>query len=322
MSADDTALRKPRIYGVVLLCTLATILLSVWGGLALGSVAFVVLMVMVALTGIPHGAVDHIVAADLYGLGPSWSDQAKFYTVYLALMAGYGVLWLISPVVSLALFLLLTIYHFGQADLAYWGLPAPGHAMLYTSRGIMLIGLPIVAFPEVVDPIFIAIADVAVTTWPGVATTPNGLLAGLVAQHLIGLGAAYAWSNAHPVDLGREVLNTGVLAALLITAHPLVGFAVYFGLWHSLGHILEVLRFFQSHGRSATVSYFYRKAALFTLISFVGLGGLYMVNQAFGAQEQMIALLFILISVLTLPHMLIVEAMYQRRRYEAATQTA
>ncbi len=83
-----------------------------------------------------------------------------------------------------------------------------------------------------------------------------------------------------------------------------------------------MLRFFQSHGRSATVSYFYRKAALFTVISFVGLGGLYLVNEAFGAQEQMIALLFILISVLTLPHMLIVEAMYQRRRREASPQTA
>lgn len=314
MSDVPLSLRSPRVYAAVVGATLFVAGLSVTGALSLGSVAFVVLMVLVALTGIPHGAVDHVVAADLYGLTSSWSDQATFYGVYLALMAAYGVLWMISPVVSLALFLGLTVYHFGQADLAYWNVPAPGHVLLYASRGILLMGLPIVAFPELVDPIFMAIADVQVSAWPGVSTAPTALLTALVVQHagvllLMQRGGTPTWG-----DVGRELFNTAVLAALLISTHPLVGFAVYFGLWHSLGHILEILRFFQRHGRRATLGHFYRKAALFTLISFVGLGGLYLVNEAFGAQEQMIALLFILISVLTLPHMLIVEAMYQRQR--------
>lgn len=314
MSDVPLSLRSPRVYAAVVAATLLTAVLSFTGAISLGSVAFIVLMVLVALTGIPHGAVDHVVAADLYGLTSSWSDQAKFYGVYLALMAAYGVFWLISPVASLALFLGLTVYHFGQADLAYWDVPAPGHVLLYASRGVLLIGLPIVAFPELVDPIFVAIADVQVSAWPGVTTAPTALLSALVAQHAVVLLLMQRWGTPAWSDVGRELFNTAVLAALLITAHPLVGFAVYFGLWHSLGHILEILRFFQRHGRQATLGHFYRKAALFTLISFSGLGGLYLVNEAFGAQEQMIALLFILISVLTLPHMLIVEAMYQRQR--------
>ena len=317
MSDVPLSIRSPRVYAVVVACTVLTAALSFWGALSLGSVAFIILMVMVALTGIPHGAVDHVIAADLYGLTTSWSDQAKFYGVYLALMAVYGILWLISPVVSLAIFLLMTIYHFGQADLAYWNVPAPWHIVLYGSRGVLLLGLPIVAFPDLVDPIFVAIADVAVSSWPGVSTAPTALLAGIVAQHAVALVGFAAWGTPTRTDIGRELLNTGVLAALLITAHPLVGFAVYFGLWHSLGHILEILRFFRQHGRTATVGHFYRKAALFTLISFIGLGGLYLTNEAFGAQDEMIALLFILISVLTLPHMLIVEAMYQRERPQA-----
>ena len=314
MSEVPLSLRSPRVYAAVVGATLLTAGLSLTGTLSLGSVAFVVLMIGVALTGIPHGAVDHVVAADLYGLSSSWSDQAKFYGVYLALMTAYGVLWLITPVVSLAVFLGLTVYHFGQADLAYWNVPAPGHLLLYASRGVLLMGLPIVTFPELVDPIFEAIAGVQVSAWPGVTTAPTTLLATLVAQHAAVLLFMQRWGTPAWRDVGRELFNTAVLAVLLITTHPLVGFAVYFGLWHSLGHILEILRFFQRHGRQATLGHFYRKAALFTLISFMGLGGLYLVNEAFGAQEQMIALLFILISVLTLPHMLIVEAMYQRQR--------
>jgi hypothetical protein len=37
---------------------------------------------------------------------------------------------------------------------------------------------------------------------------------------------------------------------------------------------------------------------------------LYAANAAFGLEEQMLALLFILISMLTLPHMLVVERLY------------
>ena len=318
MSEVPLSLRSPRVYGAVVGVTLLTAVLSFTGALSLGSMAFIVLMVVVALTGIPHGAVDHVVAADLYGLSSSWSDQARFYGVYLALMAAYGVLWWISPVVSLALFLGLTVYHFGQADLAYWDVPTPGHLLLYGSRGIMLIGLPIVAFPDLVDPIFVAIADVQVSAWPGVTSAPAAVLAALVGQHAAVLLLMQRWGTPPWSAVGRELFNTAVLATQLITAHPLVGFAVYFGLWHSLGHILEILRFFQRHGRQATLGHFYRKAALFTLISFVGLGGLYVLNEAVGAQTEMIALLFILISVLTLPHMLIVEAMYQRQRPAAA----
>jgi hypothetical protein len=58
---------------------------------------------------------------------------------------------------------------------------------------------------------------------------------------------------------------------------------------------------------------FYRKAALFTVLSFVMLAGLYAGLRAFGDRVEMIALLFILIAVMTLPHMLIVERLYQER---------
>ena len=105
--------------------------------------------------------------------------------------------------------------------------------------------------------------------------------------------------------------------------HPLVAFAVYFGLWHSLGHILELIRFFRTQdGEVTTIPAFYKKAALYTIVSFIGLGLLYAATQSFGLQDQMIALLFILISVVTLPHMVIVERLYQKREDVAPSRAA
>jgi Brp/Blh family beta-carotene 15,15'-monooxygenase len=190
---------------------------------------------------------------------------------------------------------------------------------VYLSRGLFLIGLPIAAFPGLVDPIFDAIAGVRPTTWPGLGPQSASVSAGLVGQHVLVLGAAALTADVEGRDVGREALNVTVLAALFGAVHPLVAFSVYFGLWHSLGHILELLRFFRRRETApATIPDFYRKAALFTILPFVGLIGLYWATQAFGSTDQMIALLFIIIAVMTLPHMIIVERLYREREQQRA----
>ena len=318
---DPVTLRSPRIYASVLALTLLTIGVGAWGGLALGPAALVILFVAVTLTGIPHGAIDHLVAARLWGLAPTWTDQVKFYGGYLALMALYSALWIVAPAWSLGLFLVMTMYHFGQADLAYWRLSPLPARLLYLSRGLFLLGLPVVAFPGIVDPIFEAIGGVHLLDWPLVATAPGALFAGIVAQHVAALGLA--WPGSDPSEgwgVGREALNVAVLAALFGLVHPLVAFSVYFGGWHALGHILELLRFFRRRGEAMSMTQFYREAALFTLIPFVGLAGLYAATQSFGLENQMIALLFILIAIMTLPHMIVVEKLYRER--EKGTPTA
>ncbi len=321
-SVNAASLRSPRIYAAVLGLTLLTVGIGLWTGHSLGPGAIVILFVAVTLTGIPHGAVDHLVAARLYDLDFTWTDQTKFYGGYLALMALYGAFWVVAPVFSLWVFLIMTMYHFGQADLAYWELsPAPAR-FVYLSRGLFLIGLPIAAFPGVVDPIFEAIAGVHVMEWPLLARHATAVFGALVAQHVLVLGGAAWGSDINGHDGAREGLNVVVLAALFGVVHPLVSFAVYFGLWHSLGHILELLRFFQRRETPPeTLTHFYRKAALFTLLPFMGLGGLYWFTQAFGSTDQMIALLFIIIAVMTLPHMVVVERLYRERerRREVAT---
>jgi len=298
----------------VLFLTVLAVGLGAWNPEGLRSTAVVVLFGAVVLTGMPHGAIDHLVAAQLYGLRFTWADQAKFYGGYLVLMALYGGLWLVAPVWSLMLFLVMTMYHFGQADLAYWELPPVGARLLYLSRGLLLIGGPIAAFPTLVDPIFEAIAEVQVSAWPLLATAPTLVFAGIVGQHVLGGATAAIACGVERSRWGREAINVPVLAALFGVVPPLVAFSVYFGLWHSLGHILELLRFFRRReAEPSSLAGFYRSAALFTILPFVGLGLLYGATQSFGLEDQMIALLFIIIAVMTLPHMVIVERLYRSR---------
>lgn len=313
-ASASASFRSWPVYGPVLALTIAVMALSFWSVLPLESNAFALLMGVVVLTGIPHGAIDHLVASKLYNLNASWSDQAKFYGFYLTLMALYGGLWLVAPMPSLVVFLVMTMYHFGQADLAYLASPTQQHRLAYLSRGLFLIGLPIAAFPEVVAPIFDAIAGFDLRTITLLMQHQEAIVGGLIVQHALVLIRLRQRGIATSADLGRELLSVVVLGLLFYAVHPLVAFAVYFGFWHSLSHILELIRFLDWQDRPAPLAAFYRKATLFTVLSFVLLGALYAAADAFGTEMEMIALLFILISVMTLPHMLIVERLYQRRR--------
>jgi len=114
--------------------------------------------------------------------------------------------------------------------------------------------------------------------------------------------------------IGTYVADSILLALVLSITGPLIGFALYFALWHSAGHIHEMQNFFENHDRTLSLLGFYKKAMPFTIISVVGLVLLAALNSYMNLENQFLTLMFILISVLTLPHMFIVERMYDDKQ--------
>ncbi len=308
-------LRAPRVYLPVALLTAGFI---VWAAIGdptdFGAVEFTILLASVLLLGIPHGAIDHLVASDVYQLDASLKDQATFYAAYMAVMALYATLWVLFPAVSLILFLLFAVYHFGQSDLAHIDASRELSYLLWVSRGLVLIGLPVFAHLAVVAPIFEMIAGIDMAAVPGLAANADLVVLAIIIQHVALLMGVLHYSKHGPLTFARELLTVSLLIALFLLAHPLVAFAVYFALWHSLGHVLELVQHFDETEERFTVLAFYKKALPFTAISLGGLALLYGINILFGLEEHLISLLFILIAVLTLPHMIVVERFYQTKK--------
>jgi len=101
------------------------------------------------------------------------------------------------------------------------------------------------------------------------------------------------------------------LTALLLTADPLLAFAVYFGLWHSLTHLV-VLADVIGTGPAPLRSVL-RLAAPLTATS-VGVLGLVVVGAVVTHRAEMIVpSVFVFVSMLTLPHMVMVERLWRRR---------
>lgn len=268
-----------------------------------------ILLLSVFIIGIPHGAIDHIMASELYGLKNSLKDHLLFYASYLFIMLIIAVLWIYTPIAGMILFLLISIYHFGQADMEdFLNSSAPSY-LWYILRGVLIIGIIVFSDPSTTYPIISEAMRMDLVTFE--EFMPN---ASISLVTLLSLYAAFAlWGilQKHFKQNLRFVADSILLAGLIIITGPLIGFAIYFALWHSIGHVNEMKEFFETKRKSLSFAEFYKKATPFTLVSLLGLLMLYGINQFLQLEGEFITLMFILISVLTLPHLFIADKMYR-----------
>lgn len=267
-----------------------------------------IVLASVVLVGIPHGAIDHVMAEKIYGLDGSWRGRVLFYGMYFGLMIIVGGLWLLQPVLGLLFFFAISIYHFGQADMEDFLTHGSSGFIWYVTRGLFIIGLIVFSDTSVSYPIMAT----AVNTDTAMLTNllPDDVVMLSFITIIYGSVFMYAWLTKRLEKAMRFLLDSLLLTALFLFTGPIIGFAVYFALWHSAGHVFEMQRYLHEQNEPMSLFQFYKSAAPFTLVSLAGLALLAAVNHAFGMEEQFIALMFILISVLTLPHMVIVDKMY------------
>ena len=269
-----------------------------------------ILLLSVFIIGIPHGAIDHIMATELYGLKNSFKDHLLFYTSYLFIMLIIAILWIYAPVAGMILFLLISIYHFGQADMEdFLNSSAPNY-LWYILRGVLIIGLIVFSDPSTTYPIIseaMRIDPIAFEEF-----MPDASLSVLILLTLYSAFILWGILQSHFQQNLRFVADSVLLTGLIIITGPLIGFAIYFALWHSIGHVNEMKEFFETKRKSLTFFEFYKKATPFTLVSLFGLLMLYGINQFLLLEGEFITLMFILISVLTLPHLFIADKMYRQ----------
>lgn len=284
---------------------------------------FILLMI---LTGIPHGAVDHVVYQYVENDGVSDKAESiektlqssnkmkkahlgRFFLVYMGIIAAYSALWLLFPKLCLAIFLLMSFYHFGQSQLYYLNMSEQNilKVVLYLCWGGLIIGGIVFFNYEASTEVLAGIIDL-----PALLSRDSALnlLILLGVFTLTGLIFAYFRKSLYADQLLFEIFSLGLLLGLFYLAPLLIAFAIYFGLWHSLKAIQAELRHFDEEQQSLV--WFYRQAWPFSLLSFVGIGILILAASQLEAYISPYMLFFIAISVLTMPHMYYMQKLYQR----------
>jgi beta-carotene 15,15'-dioxygenase len=205
----------------------------------------------VLVFGLPHGAVDHIVALRLWGR-PGAGALLVIFVAYLAIAAGYAALWLAAPAAAFLLFIGLTWGHWGQGDLhALVGLHGARHLSQRSDRvlaafvrGGLPMLVPLIAYPEVYrDVAAILIGRVAPGDLDALAWAFEDAFRWAVG---VGLAAAVLWllvrgSRQDPRGARTDALEIALLVALFVLVEPILAVGLYFCFWHSPRHIARLL---------------------------------------------------------------------------------
>ncbi|MDR9395557.1 MAG: Brp/Blh family beta-carotene 15,15'-dioxygenase [Roseovarius sp.] len=245
-----------------------------------------ILAPLVAILGLPHGALDLPIAEALWPLqGPA--RQAMFAALYLGLSGAVVAVWLLLPGLALLAFLAYAMLHFSE-DWAE-GLPA-----LRWSGGLATVGAPALLHHAEVEAIFAMLAQRG-----AVLAADAAALAGIA-----GL-AVLAVSLLTPQRVSvSAVLEQLVLWATATFLPPLMYFAVYFCALHSVRHFTSTMRAVP-HGRRA-LGIALVLSLIVTLVALVPLR-LGITGTLAGMTEQGLRVIFIGLAALTVPHMILVD---------------
>lgn len=273
--------------------------LAALGGLSdAGGLAPLALMILlaagVALTGLPHGALDPWIARRA-GLWRGKVGFAVFNLAYLALALAMIGFWSAFPAAGLALFLTVSAWHFG-ADWFPSGRPIPR-----AIAGLALLALPGIFHPGTVGALF------AILAGPG-----GEALAALIAD--AGPLVMAALTGVILLELRRRTRHALELAALAVLAgilDPLIYFLVYFCALHSPRHLRGAFAQAPRNVRARLAGL----ALTYTLVTIALATLLWPFIADAEPDSALLRLVFIGLAALTVPHLCLVE--WARNRAEA-----
>jgi beta-carotene 15,15'-dioxygenase len=195
-----------------------------------GPAAAVLLLVAAGLlAGLPHGAIDHRVAAALTG-----RPVPVVAAGYAALALATWVLLVVTGPVALVAVLLLSVAHFGLGELE-----TVRATTGWRPRGAVAVAVAVAATGALLLPLARSGAQLAAVA--AAVSPPLGVLLGDAA---VRLGLALLWGVAAVVAAAAAlrarravvVLDLLLVGALGAFAPPLLAFAAWFGGWHALRH--------------------------------------------------------------------------------------
>ena len=256
---------------IIMLGVTTAVLSSTWAtGLA---------CVLLLVCGLPHGALD---IATMRRVAPA--AQLTAVGAYLGAAMAMFVVWWASPLVGLIVFYAVAVIHFAH-DWKSERQPFFGHAF-----STALLSAPTLLQADVLAGLFVDL-----TGDPRAALLVDILmLAAPVAIAVALVGLSTMRSSQQSVE------GICCLAAMLVLP-PVIGFAVFFGLFHSPRHFRDGWAALGSNIQPGTTV----RVAGMTLAGFGIAAMIYAVNAKASIPTGLLAASMMTLSVLTVPHMLL-----------------
>lgn len=275
----------PRGETARVLLSAVGLLLLLSAGLPLdGEQAGALLCLLLLLVGLPHGALDieRLKLAKASGT----REVTLLFFLYLGLAGLTLLVWQLSPVLAMGLFLIFATIHFAE------DFKAMPDRLLAIGMAAAILCAPAALHKTALRDIFAAVTGME-----------NGALLAEGMRAMVPVAISLALAGVLGLvrkGLVREASCCAVLLAAMLLAPPIAGFALFFCVFHSPRHLGEAWRALAaSRKRLLAISLALTAAAM-------GLAAALTALEARGGMtDSVIAATFMTLSVLTVPHMLV-----------------
>ena len=278
----------------------------------------------VLLTGIPHGALDHLVVAGTEARRHRAFSMRRFLVRYLLLMCLYALIWWQWPALALLAFMGCSAYHFGETDLAL----LPDHhthadRLLFISYGWLFVSFLTLTHPAEALPILAQL--------PGIELPPARFIEVVTAYapaYSVGCGLlalavlAYVWHTLGGRACGGLLLQSVVLGVVIATLPLLLAFTFYFAWWHAGLSLLAIRRYVVDDLAPTTAMtwpQFMRRAGLFSALAIGGMLCFILIGRQYATLTDLLPAFLVGIAVLTLPHMTVMSNLFAWLRRQSVT---
>jgi len=247
---------------------------------------------LIVTVGVSHGSLDHIKGNKLLELF-NIKNKLLFYFGYIIISLAIIVLWLILPLITLAMFLIVAAYHFGKEDAVFEKNKKTKLLNLFLFlKGSLVILAPLYFNPEETIKIFENL-DVQLNQ------INNNILIAIIVLSLI----SNFFVNK---NIFLSFLDSFTIIMLNFNFAPLVAFTIYFCFLHSLRHSLSLIEEIDNKNFKKGLNNFLKKAFPLTLITIIlFLIAVFFLNKYYLLDSAILKVIFIGLASLTFPHILL-----------------
>jgi Brp/Blh family beta-carotene 15,15'-monooxygenase len=256
-------------------------------------------LVGLVFLGIPHGGNDFF-----YRKEKNTAGSIRFLSMYLGVMLLYLALWFVWPMLSLGLFLLISIHHFGQSNFNTNRIGSLDSVLW----GSWLVGFPVLKHSNEVFGVFATMLGQSGSAVSGFGHLNESSLLVVSIVFILMYGAVLY--RSHRSNWLSYLLQWFLVTVWYWFTPLLLGFVVVFCFWHALQSMQYQLDY---------VSVNYKQNRKKTLMGFVPFGLMALVGMGFLLRfdlESNLGFAFVLLSLVTLPHVVVMDGLYRSHKHD------
>jgi Brp/Blh family beta-carotene 15,15'-monooxygenase len=255
------------------------------------TIDFIFAGILLLLTGIPHGAGDHLIAQKIADRHHLSFHLRPFIIYYLGSMAAYAVLWYLFPSIAFIIFIGISVFHFG--DMEDLSAVNPKQNILHLARTIFL-GSGILSFI-----LFSHWNEVVEVVTEMKVPIPLNIPSYLIYLSLILLLLGFQKKNS------AYFFNTflTLMAGYFLPLIP--AFICYFSCCHAVYSFIGL----KNHLETSFLNLYKKLLPFSGGAFFLGLAYLFLTSHTLQLYP-----IFIFLSLLTLPHFLLMHKLIKRPR--------